>query len=121
MQVKDLPVTISFYTKILGMTQSEFQPPEGGQVRQSLHFGMQKINLHDTGSPFQPHAKNPVAGSVDLCFITMQSIGDWQQHLVSSGIEIENGPVHKTGASGRLLSIYIRDPDGNLIEISNYI
>ena len=121
MQSADLAETTGFYTKILGMTYSEFQPPTGGPVRQSLHFGTQKINLHDAGSPFQPHARNPAAGSVDLCFITKQPLGDWQQHLASCGIDIQDGPVYKTGANGALLSIYIRDPDGNLIEISNYI
>ena len=120
-QAVDVLDTIKFYTEILGMTHSEFQPPTGGPVRQSLHFGAQKINLHDAGSPFRPHAKNPAAGSVDLCFITEQSLDDWRQHLANCGIVIENGPVHKTGAKGQLLSIYIRDPDGNLIELSNYI
>ena len=120
-QAVDIPETIKFYTEILGMTHSEFQPPTGGPVRQSLHFGAQKINLHEASAPFLPHARHPTAGSVDLCFITQQSIGDWQQHLAKCGIVIEYGPVRKTGANGPLLSIYIRDLDGNLIEISNYI
>ena len=121
MQAGDVPKTIKFYTEILGMTHSEFQPPNGGPVRQSLHFGAQKINLHDARAPYLPHARNPAAGSIDLCFITRQSIGDWQQYLARCGIMIEDGPVRKAGANGELLSIYIRDPDGNLIEISNYI
>tara|TARA_B100001093_G_scaffold82375_1_gene73765 strand:- start:1944 stop:2174 length:231 start_codon:yes stop_codon:yes gene_type:complete len=76
--------------------------------------------LHGAASPFIPHAKNPVAGSVDLCFITTQ-LTDWQPHLANHGIEIEGGSVCKTGANGPLLSVYIRELNHNLIEISNYI
>jgi catechol 2,3-dioxygenase-like lactoylglutathione lyase family enzyme len=76
---------------------------------------LQKINLHDAASPFTPHAKNPVAGSVDLCFISMQPFADWRTHFADHGIEIEDGPVRKTGANDPLLSVYIRDPDHNLI------
>ena len=121
LQSSDVPTTIRFYTEILGMAHSEFQPPTGGPMRQSLHFGEQKINLHDSGAPFLPHARNPAAGSVDLCLITQHPLDDWQQHFANCGVVIEDGPVRKTGAKGTLLSIYIRDPDGNLIEISNYI
>jgi catechol 2,3-dioxygenase-like lactoylglutathione lyase family enzyme len=121
MQVANLVATIKFYIEILGMDHSSFQPPTGGLVRQSLHFGLQKINLNDAASPFIPHAKNPVAGSVNLCFITTQPLANWQAHLADHGIDIEDGPVPKTGANGSLLSVYIRDPDHNLIEISNHI
>ncbi|MGB1946778.1 MAG: VOC family protein, partial [Candidatus Puniceispirillaceae bacterium] len=81
----------------------------------------QKINLHDAASPYVPHAKAPQAGSVDLCFISTQSLDDWQRHLANHDVSVEEGPVRKTGANGALMSLYIRDPDGNLIEISNYI
>jgi catechol 2,3-dioxygenase-like lactoylglutathione lyase family enzyme len=121
MQAADIAKTVKFYTEIMGMEHHKFQPQTGGPVRQSLNFGVQKINLHDASAPFIPHATNPVAGSVDLCFITAQPIADWQAHLASHGIKIEDGPVRKTGAKGPLLSLYIRDPDQNLIEISNYI
>ncbi len=112
---------LSFILKFLEWHIVNFNHQRGGAVRQSLHFGTQKINLHDAASPFWPHARNPAAGSIDLCFITQQPLGDWQQHLTNCGIVIENGPVRKAGANGPLLSIYIRDPDGNLVEISNYI
>tara|TARA_B110000977_G_C10932457_1_gene437652 strand:+ start:303 stop:713 length:411 start_codon:yes stop_codon:yes gene_type:complete len=121
MQAANVAATIAFYTEILGMIHHEFNPPTGGPVRQSLHFGSQKINLHDAAAPYVPHAENPVAGSVDLCFITAQSIADWQAHFAKHNVVIEVGPVNKTGANGPLLSLYIRDPDKNLIEISNYI
>ena len=121
MQAADLVATITFYTEIMGMRAESFQPPTGGPVRQSLHFGRQKINLHDAAAPYIPHAACPVAGSVDLCFITTQPIADWQEHFTAHNIEIEDGPVRKTGANGPLLSLYVRDPDGNLIEVSNYI
>ena len=90
-------------------------------MRHSLQFGAQKINLHDAKAPFLPHARNPTVGSVDLCFITLQSLDDWQVHLANHDVYVEDGPVRKTGANGALMSLYILDPDGNLIEISNYI
>jgi len=80
----------------------------------------QKINLHQYGNEFEPKAKNPCPGSADLCFISTTSVQEWQAFLLSNGIPIEEGPVQRTGAKGTIQSIYIRDPDGNLIEISNY-
>ena len=121
MTVADMSKTIDFYCSVLGTTMVEFMPPTGGVARKSLHFGKQKINLHDAASPYVPHAKAPQAGSVDLCFISSQLLADWQAHLANHDVSVEEGPVRKTGANGTLMSLYIRDPDGNLIEISNYI
>ncbi len=121
MTVTDMSKTIDFYCSVLGTTLVEFVPPTGGPARKSLHFGKQKINLHDAASPYVPHSRVPQAGSVDLCFISAQSLNDWQTHLANHDVSVEEGPVRKTGANGALMSLYIRDPDGNLIEISNYI
>ena len=121
MTVADMSKTIDFYCSVLGTTMVEFVPPTGGLARRSLHFGNQKINLHDAASPYVPHAKSPQAGSVDLCFISSQLLEDWQAHLANHDVPVEEGPVRKSGANGALMSLYIRDPDGNLIEISNYI
>ena len=121
MTVADMSKTIDFYCSVLGTTAVEFVPPTGGAARKSLHFGTQKINLHDAASPYVPHAKAPQAGSVDLCFISAQPLDEWQIHLAHHGVSVEDGPVRKTGANGALMSLYIRDPDGNLIEISNYL
>ena len=121
MTVADISKTIDFYCSVLGTTMVEFVPPTDGAARKSLHFGKQKINLHDAASPYVPHAKAPQAGSVDLCFISTQSLDDWQAHLANHDVSVEDGPARKTGANGALISLYIRDPDGNLIEISNYI
>jgi catechol 2,3-dioxygenase-like lactoylglutathione lyase family enzyme len=121
MTVADMSKTIDFYCSVLGAKVVEFVPPTGGSVRKSLHFGKQKINLHDAALPYVPHARVPQAGSVDLCFISKQSLDDWQAHLSNHDVSVEEGPVRKTGAYGALISLYIRDPDGNLIEVSNYV
>ena len=121
MTVANISKTIDFYVDVLGTNAIEFVPPTGGQARQALHFGNQKINLHDAASPYTPNAQTPQVGSVDLCFISVQPLSEWQAHLETHGVAIEEGPVHKIGANGTLLSLYIRDPDCNLIEISNYI
>ena len=89
--------------------------------RKSLKFGNQKINLHENLKPFKPHAINPTPGSMDICFVSMKSLDQWMRIFKNSEIQIEEGPVTKTGANGPLKSIYIRDPDNNLIEISNEI
>ena len=81
MTVTDMSKTIDFYCSVLGTTMIEFVPPTGGLARRSLHFGKQKINLHDAASPYVPHAKAPHAGGVDLCFISSQSLDDWIWHL----------------------------------------
>ena len=113
--VKDVSRSVAFYTKFLGMTVVVF---DGGRV--ALSFGRQKINLHEEGKEFEPKARRPTSGSADLCFISDASIDSVTSTLVSQGIEIVEGPVSKTGACGPIRSIYFRDPDGNLIEVSNY-
>ncbi|MCD1626621.1 VOC family protein [Seohaeicola saemankumensis] len=116
--VADIAVTVDFYTHVLGM-QAESFTPAGGAPRMALRFGSQKINLHRTGAEFRPHAGNVQAGSADLCFLSDTPLADWQAHLSAKAVQIEEGPLRRTGAEGPLMSIYLRDPDGNLIEISN--
>jgi len=115
--VADIGETIAFYCDILGMAAQTFRPSDGSE-RTALTFGRQKINLHLAGAEFEPKARRPVPGSADLCFLTEIGLDDWQMHLMHNGIAIEEGPIARTGALGPILSIYVRDPDGNLIEIS---
>lgn len=115
--VADIATTVDFYTKILGM-KSETFVPKGETTRTALRFGLQKINLHPAAAPFDPKADHPTPGSADLCFLTHTPLAEWQVHLATQGVRIQDGPVQRTGATGPLLSIYVRDPDGNLIEIS---
>ena len=117
----DMDNTISFYCDILGMKLEEFAPSDGGESRKSLKFGNQKINLHHASLPYQPHANCPTSGSLDICFLSSIKIKEWQNIFSKNKIEIENGPVQKTGATGPIMSIYVRDPDQNLIEICNQI
>ena len=120
--VKDLNKTIDFYTNILGMKLEKFLSSlNNNKIRYAVSFGSQKINIHEEKKPIKPNALNPSSGSMDICFISKNKINDWVHHLVKKGINIEIGPEKKTGALGPILSIYIRDPDFNLIEISNQL
>ncbi|WP_152846422.1 VOC family protein [Bacillus paralicheniformis] len=112
--VKDIDATCEFYRRVLGMDVVTFK--EG---RKALTFGRQKINLHEAGKEFEPKAQHPVPGSLDLCFITNTGIDDVIRHLEGLSIQIEAGPAERAGAEGPIVSVYIRDPDGNLVEISN--
>ena len=113
--VADIGETCDFYGRVLGMEKIVFA---GGRV--ALGFGSQKINLHPAGNEYDPRAKNPVPGSADFCLISETPIGDVIAHLGACGVKIIEGPVAKTGAVGALTSVYFRDPDDNLVEVSNY-
>ncbi|WP_425100746.1 VOC family protein [Tropicibacter sp. S64] len=117
--ITDLNATCAFYEG-LGMQRETFIASDGG-TRTALTFGTQKINLHVAGREFEPKARAPRPGSADLCFLSETPLNAWLSHFETKGIEIEEGPVSRTGAAGPILSIYVRDPDGNLIEISNRI
>ena len=112
--VKDIDATCRFYAKHLGMEVVTF-----GDNRKALRFGKQKINLHQAGEGFEPKAAVPTPGSADLCFLTETPLDDIIMHLGDYDIRVLEGPVVRTGASGPIISIYIRDPDDNLIEIAN--
>ncbi|WP_347876920.1 VOC family protein [Paenibacillus rhizosphaerae] len=113
--VSNIDQTCEFYSRVLGMRTVTF-----GEGRKALHFGQQKINLHEAGKEFEPKAKTPMPGTADLCFITDDPIPDVIRHLEYCNVMIEEGPVLRTGALGSITSVYLRDPDGNLIEISKY-
>ncbi|XP_029368669.1 glyoxalase domain-containing protein 5 [Echeneis naucrates] len=113
--VRSIPDTIHFYTTVLGMEAVTFK---GG--RMALSFGCQKFNLHEMGKEFEPKARYPTSGSIDICLITKTPMATLIAHLKDCGVEIEDGPVHRTGAVGTISSLYFRDPDHNLIEVSNY-
>ncbi len=112
--VRDIPTTVDFYTHVLGM-----EPLSFAEGRQALRFGNQKINLHSAGREFEPKASQPAPGSADLCFITRVPMADIVAHLQRCGVVVIEGPVQRTGARSPLLSIYFRDPDGNLLEVAN--
>ena len=119
--VFDINKSVHFYSNILGMELQEFLSSTDNTKRKSLKFGRQKINLHEASKPFKPHANIPLPGTMDICFISEINVNDWIRIFDNFDIKIEDGPVKKTGANGPIRSIYIRDPDKNLIEISNQI
>ncbi|WMJ71550.1 VOC family protein [Stenotrophomonas sp. 24(2023)] len=113
--VADIERSCRFYERVLGMQAVRF-----GAGRTALQFGQQKINLHPASAPLAPHAQRPTAGSADLCLVTRMGIEAVLAHLQHEGVAVEEGPVPRTGALGPIESVYFRDPDGNLIEVSRY-
>ena len=114
--VRDIQSSIIFYTTVLGMERAVFPGN-----RQGLRFGSQKINLHTADANIEPRAGRPTPGSADLCFITDFPLEKVIDHVRSCGVEIIAGPVKRSGATGEIMSVYLRDPDGNLIEIANHV
>jgi catechol 2,3-dioxygenase-like lactoylglutathione lyase family enzyme len=111
---RDIEATCAFYDKVLGMEVVTF-----GAGRKALALGSQKINLHRQGREFEPMADRPMPGSGDICLITSVPLAQVIAHLKACGVELIDGPARRTGATGALLSVYFRDPDLNLIEVSN--
>ena len=114
--VADIASTCDFYSRVLGMKAVTF-----GAGRTALEFGRQKINLHQKGREIDPKATMPTPGSADLCFIATTPIPEVIAHLERCGVAVIEGPAPRTGAMGAILSVYFRDPDGNLVEVSNYV
>lgn len=113
--VRDIDASVAFYVDVLGMEAQTF-----GAGRRALAFGRQKINLHPAAAPLKPHAAAPTRGSADICLIADTPLVAVIAELQAKGVAIEEGPVPRTGATGPITSVYFRDPDGNLIEVSNY-
>jgi catechol 2,3-dioxygenase-like lactoylglutathione lyase family enzyme len=114
--VADIDATVEFYTRVLGMKAVTF-----GTGRTALAFGRSKINLHKAGHEFEPKAHRPTPGSADLCLIAADPLKQVIEELAAHRVPIEEGPVERTGATGPILSVYFRDPDQNLIEVSTYL
>jgi catechol 2,3-dioxygenase-like lactoylglutathione lyase family enzyme len=113
--VADIPTTVEFYSTVLGMSEHRY-----GEDRRALLFGRSKINLHQQKREVQPNARHPQTGSADVCLIVDEPIEEVLGQLSDKGVRVEVGPVLRHGALGLMTSVYIRDPDGNLIELSNY-
>jgi catechol 2,3-dioxygenase-like lactoylglutathione lyase family enzyme len=114
--VRDIEATCQFYSTVLEMEVATL-----GSGRRALSFGKQKINLHEVGREFKPHAEKPTPGSADLCFISAVPLSEVMDHLRVCVVTIIEGPVERTGATGKMRSVYFRDPDQNLIEVSEYL
>jgi catechol 2,3-dioxygenase-like lactoylglutathione lyase family enzyme len=114
--VCDVDRTIRFYSRVLGMTPRTF-----GSNRVALHFGDQKINLHEVGQIVDANVRHATPGSADLCFLTSVPLGRVREHLRKEDVEVIEGPVPRTGARGPIESIYFYDPDENLIEVANRV
>ena len=112
--VRDIDAACAWYERVLGMQVETF-----AGNRKALRFGSQKINLHQSGREFEPKALSPAPGSGDLCFLTATPLAEVAEHLSACGVAVIEGPVRRTGAIGPIESLYVRDPDGNLIEISS--
>ena len=113
--VADIGRTVDFYARVLGM-----EPVTFGDGRRALRFGRHKLNLHQAGRELEPKARRPTPGSADLCLVTTTPLDRVVDHLRAQGVPVEEGPVARTGATGPITSVYFRDPDGNLVEISTY-
>ena len=113
--VRDIPKTVEFYKRVLGMEHVLFE----GNFN-ALHFGSQKINLHPFRAEYLPHADIPAPGTGDMCLVCEGGIAEVVRELTTHGVELEVGPVEQTGARGLMISVYIRDPDRNLVEIACY-
>ncbi len=113
--VASISTTCDFYSRVLGMSVVTFS-----SGRYALSFGDQKINLHKTGNEFEPRAAHPTPGSGDICLITSIPLNEVIDHLIACNVPIIEGPVARTGATGPIMSVYLRDPDSNLIEVSTY-
>ena len=113
---RDLPACLRFYCEVLGMKMEKFQTP--GATRIALKFGNQKINVHEWGKEYSPRAHVAAPGTLDLCFIAGVSLEAVMERLQKENLKILEGPVMKTGATGPIRSVYVRDPDLNLVEIS---
>jgi len=113
--VRDIAATCQFYQQVLGMQVQQFE-----DGRTALHFGSAKINLHQAGHEIEPNAQHPLPGSADVCLVTTSPMHAVIAHLEACAVAIVLGPVVRTGAQGMMISVYLRDPDQNLIELASY-